>query len=99
MFASFDVSSKSSHRVLGQSCRDDVAAALVWIGTATVAKIEGTYPPFCYPDDYFGHDVLFLFWNYRHTEFAVVFPVHGTERMSPATSIERAAVGMAVLRQ
>lgn len=67
-FQGFRVSEKSSYGVLVQSCKGSVNATLKWIREAAAARIEGAVPPFCWPDNYFGPDVLSLIFNEQYTD-------------------------------
>jgi hypothetical protein len=66
-FGSYDVSSKSSYGVLALDCKTAPEKTVEWIEAATSASFEGQVPPFCYPDDNFGPDVLFLMWDLTFT--------------------------------
>jgi hypothetical protein len=68
-FEGYLVSSRSSYGVLALDCKGDIARTIEWIETAASAQFEGLVPPFCYPDDNFGPDVMFLMWNNEYTEF------------------------------
>jgi hypothetical protein len=75
-FDGYRLSSKSSYGVLAKSCKgcdmDGVRETLHWIESATTTTIEGACPPFCYPDNYFGPDVLFFLWNEDYTDSRTV---------------------------
>jgi hypothetical protein len=68
-FEGYLVSSRSSYGVLALDCKGDIARTIEWIETAASGQFEGLVPPFCYPDDNFGPDVMFLMWNNEYTEF------------------------------
>jgi hypothetical protein len=68
-FEGYLVSSRSSYGVLALDCKDDIPRTIEWIESAASAQFEGLVPPFCYPDDNFGPDLMFLMWNNEYTEF------------------------------
>jgi len=70
--SSYSVSSRSSYGVLAVDCKGDIAGTINWIDSAVSARFEGLVAPFCYPDDHFGPDVLFLMWNEEYTKFRAV---------------------------
>ena len=65
----FFVSSRSAYGILAVDCKDSIKSTIEWIEAATKATFEGQVAPFCYPDDHFGPDLMFLMWNYFYTEF------------------------------
>jgi hypothetical protein len=68
-FEGYLVSAGSSYGVLALDCKGDIARTIEWIESAASAQFEGLVPPFCYADDNFGPDVMFLMWNNEYTEF------------------------------
>ena len=76
-FEGFSVSRLSSYGVLAKSC-DKIQDTLEWIEDATSSWIEGTVPPFCYPDKHFGPDLMFLLWNSDFTDFEPASPKQNT---------------------
>lgn len=71
-FKDYSVFSRSSYGALAKSCKESIADTIQWIKDAASSKFDGQVPPFCFPDDNFGPDVLFLMWNKDHTEFRPV---------------------------
>lgn len=59
----------SSYGVLALDCKGNISDTICWIESATSAQFEGQVAPFCYPDNHFGPDVLFLMWNDDYSEF------------------------------
>ena len=69
----FFPSTKSSYGVLTldtvEASLDAVMATIKWIEAAVNCTIEGQVEPYCYPDNNFGPDVLYLMWNKLFSDF------------------------------
>jgi hypothetical protein len=72
-FKSYWVSSWSLYGILAKDCKSLVKDATGCINSATSSKLEGGHPPFCYPYNHFGPEMLFLMWNREYTEFHICF--------------------------
>ena len=68
-FPEYNVSCRSAYGVLAMDCKESIESTLNWIEAATNATFEGQVPPFCYPDDHFGPDLMFLMWNNSYSGF------------------------------
>lgn len=62
--AKLSVPTKSSYGVMVKSCKgqgqEKIGDLLDWIDSATSATFEGSVPPFCFPSELFGPDVVCL---------------------------------------
>ena len=69
---SYRVSTMSSYGVLAVSCKDSIEETIRWLKRATSPfQFEGQVPPFCYPDDHFGPDLIFLLWDKTFQNYLV----------------------------
>jgi hypothetical protein len=68
----FSVSSRTAYGVLACDCKDSIDSTIAWVNRSTCVRFDGQVPPFCYPDDHFGPDVLFLLWNDSFEDFCPV---------------------------
>ena len=62
--ANLHAPTKSSYGVMAKSCKgqssEKIIGLLDWIDSATSATFEGTVPPFCFPTEMLGPDVVCL---------------------------------------
>lgn len=76
-FRDLHVSEKSAYGVLVRKCKgqsnQDVTKTLEWLKDARKAKFEGTVPPFCFPDDLFGPDIVFILRDKAFRQDSVMF--------------------------
>jgi hypothetical protein len=61
----------SSYGVLATKC-EDPSGTIAWINAVMESRFEGAIPPFCFPDNMFGPDVVFLLRNRSWDEFRLV---------------------------
>jgi hypothetical protein len=61
----------SSYGVLATKCKDP-SGTIAWINAVMESRFEGAVPPFCFPDNMFGPDVVFLLRNRSWDEFRLV---------------------------
>ena len=75
-FCDFSVPLRSAYGVIAKSCEgqttEKVKLTMEWLEAAKSAKLEGSVPPFCLPDELFGPDLVCLMWNKTHKEYRVV---------------------------
>lgn len=50
----------SSYGVMAVDTRSNVLGTIKWIKDSLDARFDGTVAPFCYPDTYFGPDLMFM---------------------------------------
>lgn len=68
----YHVSTVSAYGVLAESCKKSIEKTIVWLERATSnLQFEGQVPPFCYPDDHFGPDLVFLLWDEAYKKYLV----------------------------
>jgi hypothetical protein len=61
----------SSYGVLALKCNTS-PDTVQWIAKAMQSRFEGLTVPFCYPDNLFGPDVVFLMWTSSYEDFRFV---------------------------
>jgi len=67
----YKVPKLSSYGVVAFMCKtsDDT---IKWIERASKSRLEGQVEPFCYPDQLFGPDLVFLMWTSTYNDFRFV---------------------------